>query len=365
MTTPDTSRMLERLEQLVNIETGTGNHGGISRAFDLVEQWLPGRRVEAFVAEDGTRHLYWPSNRAEGPMLLAHIDTVFPLGTVEERPFSVDDGVARGPGVFDMKAGIVIAAEAIEMARDGAGVSLLVTSDEELGSPSSRSVIESLARQAGFVLITEPSLDGEVKTARRGAAQYRLRFTGRAAHAGLEPEMGRSALVALAAIVTTLTGWSDPERGTTVNPTVASAGTTINVIPEHAALAIDVRARTVAELERVDAAMRRFGDARGDGVDVVVEGGINRPPLEAHSSEFLLSVANDVCLELGLATMVGCEVGGASDGNFTAAVGTPTLDGLGPVGGGAHAETEWVSVVSMSDRARLVAGMLDRLADGG
>ena len=212
-------------------------------------------------------------------LIVGHHDTVHPLGSLAERPFTVGDGRATGPGVFDMKAGIVIMAAALERVAHPGEVAVLLTSDEEVGSITSRALIEREAARAGTVLVLEPSLDGALKIARRGGSIYRVALTGRAAHAGLEPWKGRSALIELAHHVLALPELADEERGTTVSPTVAHAGTATNVIPEHAEVRVDVRAWTLDELERVDAAMQGL-DPHTEGVGVEVIGGINRPPME-------------------------------------------------------------------------------------
>jgi glutamate carboxypeptidase len=214
------------------------------------------------------------------------------------------------------------------------------------------------------VLVLEPSLDGALKVARRGGSIYRIGFTGRAAHAGLEPWKGRSALTELAHQVLALPALADDGRGTTVSPTVAQAGTATNVIPEHAEVRVDVRAWTLDELERVDAAIQGLGPCT-EGVRVAVDGGINRPPMEESVSAELLACARGVAERLGHPPVEAVAAGGASDGNFTAAVGARTLDGLGPRGAGAHADHEWVSVDSLVERIDLLAGMLDELGRAG
>lgn len=358
------ARAIERLDALVSIETPTGDATGLAAAQALVRSWLdpvlgtPGT-VEAV---DGVEHMLWTGEDAPSVLLLGHLDTVFPKGTIAERPFRVEDDIATGPGVFDMKAGIVIMAAALARIANPAGVAVLLTSDEEVGSLTSRALIEREAARAGSVLVLEPSLDGALKIARRGGSIYRVELTGRAAHAGLEPWKGRSALTELAHHVLALPALADDDRGTTVSPTVARAGTATNVIPEHAEVRVDVRGWTLEELERVDDEMQKL-DPHTDGVSVEVVGGINRPPMEESSSVELLACARRVAERLGLPPIEAVSAGGASDGNFTAAVGARTLDGLGPRGAGAHADHEWVSVESMLERIDLLVGMLDELTD--
>lgn len=355
-------RMLDRLDRLVSIETPTGHREGIERAYDLVDSWLDTPSTSFGGVREAPRHVSWGSVEPGLPLLLGHIDTVLPLGTLDDRPFTVEGDIATGPGVFDMKAGIVVMIEALTASRHGDSVPLLITSDEEQGSVTSRALVEQFAQRTGRVLVAEPSLDGDVKIARRGGSIYRVDFAGRAAHAGLDPALGRNALVELARTVLDVQALTDTTAGTTVSPTVASAGSVTNVIPDTASLSIDVRAWSLAELERIDAVIQGFSDRGRDGITVVVEGGINRPPMDEAASEELLTLAQQVARDLQLPEVVGVSVGGASDANFTAAVGAQTLDGLGPLGGGAHAHHEWVSLSSMVERAHLLSELIDRIA---
>lgn len=356
------NRTIERLEALVSIETPTGDAAGLAAAQRLVCSWLDPVIGEPGMIEtvDGIDHLRWSGGEAPSVLLIGHLDTVFAKGTLDDRPFRVDGDRATGPGVFDMKAGIVIMAAALELIARPGEVAVLLTGDEETGSLTSRALIEREAARAGTVLVLEPSLDGALKIARRGGSIYALKITGRAAHAGLEPWKGRSALTELAHHVLALPQLADDAAGTTVNPTVAHAGTVTNVIPEHAEMRVDVRAWTLGELERVDERMQQLL-AHTDDVRVAVSGGINRPPMEASASAELLDCARRVAAQLGHPEVEAVSAGGASDGNFTAAVGARTLDGLGPLGAGAHADHEWVSVSSMLERVDLLAGMLEEL----
>ena len=356
-------RAIERLRSLVSIETPTGDGAAIDAAFALIDSWIApvvGARGEV-VEVDGVRHLLWRGSASPSVLLLGHVDTVWPLGTTTERPFDMDGDRITGAGVFDMKAGIVVMAEALSLVAEPQDVAVLLTSDEETGSVTSRALIEREALRCGAVLVLEPSLDGAVKTARRGGSIYRVEVHGRAAHAGLEPERGRNALTELAHQVLALPVLADASLGTTVSPTVARAGTVTNAIPDHAELRIDVRAWSVAELERVHKELLAM-PAHTPDVEVVLHGGINRPPMEPHTSRGLLAVARAVAAELGQPELCDVAVGGASDGNFTAAAGASTLDGLGPNGGGAHAVDEWVSLNSMIERIALIAGTIDAIS---
>ena len=359
-------RALERLGELVSIETPSGDARRLDQAYELVGKWgfeAIGREPER-VEVEGVPHLLWRATGDQRVLVLCHADTVFPAGTIDRRPFRVDGERAFGPGVFDMKAGIVVALEAIEAVGKADGIALLVTGDEETGSVTSRALIESLAVQGDAVLVLEPSLDGALKVGRKGGSFYRLHFHGRAAHAGLEPELGSNALLEMAHWATEVVALADPAAGTTVTPTLARAGTAMNVVPDSGELSVDVRARTMAELDRVENAVRALAEHRAelpDGVSVVIEGGLNRPPLEEDGSVSLVELCQAEARRAGLPEPGTAAVGGGSDGNFTAALGVPTLDGLGPAGGGAHAEHEWVEIASIDERARIVAGMLRSL----
>ena len=355
------TKMSERLRALVEIESPTGHRAGIGDAYALLESWLnpllgePEREVQ-----DGTDHRIWRSSDRPRVMLLGHVDTVWPIGTLERLPFQVVDGRASGPGTFDMKAGLVIIVEALARLASTDGVVVVVTADEEIGSPSSRALIEREAAAVDAVLVLEPSLAGALKTERCGGGIYRVVYRGRAAHAGLEPQNGRNALVELARHVLELRELAAPELRTVVSPTVARAGGATNVIPDHAELNIDVRGWTMKELERVHGAIMARQAVDPD-ITVEVEGGINRGPMEAHVSAALFDTARRLALQLGQPELTGAAVGGASDGNFTSALGIPTLDGLGPVGDGAHAEHEWASLRSMRERVELVSELVAQL----
>jgi glutamate carboxypeptidase len=297
-----------------------------------------------------------------GSLLLGHHDTVWPRGTLADTPFRVEDGRVRGPGVFDMKAGIALAIAVLaELARreKPPPVTLLLTPDEELGSGASRPLLLEVARAHRQVLVLEPSLDGAAKVARKGAGTFAVTFAGRAAHAGLDPERGASALLELAHFTVSAAALTRPDTGTTVTPTVGRSGARTNVVPESARLSVDCRVWTQVEAERVEAALRAYRphDPR---VIVALEGGFDRPPLEpTPAAEALYERAKAIAAELGF-DLPAARVGGASDGNLTAAAGVPTLDGLGPVGDGAHARHEWVLASDLPRRAELLARLLER-----
>jgi len=356
--------MVDALGALVDAESPSGDPDALAvcaaRITELFADRL-GRKPEQLGA-----HLHWSGGEAAGPrvLLVGHYDTVWPMGTLARRPFTITDGRATGPGSFDMKAGIVQLVEALTTLDDLARVTVVLTADEELGSQTSRSLVQDAARRASAALILEPSIDGMVKTARKGTGMYTLRVAGRAAHAGLEPEKGANALVALAEVVIAAAGLGRPELGTTVTPTMAAAGSASNVVPDEATAELDVRTAVPEEAARVDADVRRLA-TNVAGTRLSVEGGPNRPPMPSSASVALFARAQACAARLGIGPLGGAAVGGGSDGNFTAAAGTPTLDGLGAVGGGAHAVDEHVMVATMPERAALLAELIDDLLGDG
>lgn len=359
--------ILADIEELVRCESPSAVLAAVAASAELVaavgERHL-GTTPELIVL-DGRSHLRWRFGAGPARVLvLAHHDTVWPLGSLETHPFSVKDGVLRGPGCFDMKAGLVLALHALAELGVPGGVTLLVTGDEELGSPSSRELIESEAAGCSAALVLEASADGgALKTARKGVSLYQVRAVGRAAHAGLEPERGVNATLELAHQVLTVSALADAGRGTTVTPTALSSGTVSNTVPATGVFAVDARMWDPVEQLRVHAAMSSLLPVVPDAV-LQVTGGPNRPPLPASSSAGLFDVAVKLADRLGLPPLASAEVGGASDGNFTAGVGTPTLDGLGAVGGGAHADHEHVLVDALPGRAALLAALIDELLRG-
>lgn len=352
--------LLEALRGLVEAESPSADPAALAACAEVVAElgrrWLgvDPERIEL----GGVTHLRWRLGERPRVGLVGHYDTVWPVGTLAGRPFAVAAGRATGPGVFDMKAGLVQGLAAIA-ALGRPAVEILVTGDEETGSLGSRTLIEDLARRVGAVLVLEPSADGALKTSRKGTGMLTLSVTGRPAHAGLEPERGLNAISEMARALPLIEALADPGSGTTVTPTMLSAGTASNVVPELARLEVDFRGWTLAELRRVDRQARAL--APGPGFRWEWSGGINRGALEGPASAGLFELAAGVAEEVGLGVISGVGVGGGSDGNLTAALGTPTLDGLGAVGGGAHATDEWVEVAAMAPRAALLAGIVSRL----
>ncbi|UDY23825.1 M20 family metallopeptidase [Nocardioides sp. Kera G14] len=371
MTTPTlftVDGLLADLRQLIECESPSADLGAVARSADLVAS-LGAKHLGVEperITVDGVSHLRWrlgSRDRDTGGrvLVLCHHDTVHPLGTLETMPYDVTDGVLRGPGCFDMLAGLVMAFHAVAALASTDGVTLLVTGDEELGSISSRALIEETAQESSAVLVLEASADGgALKTARKGASMYDVVVTGRAAHAGLEPEKGVNATIEISQQVLAIASLGDPAAGTSVTPTVISAGTTTNTVPGSAVLSVDVRAWTTAEQERVDTAIRALTPAL-PGATLEIRGGINRPPLEQELAAPLYTRALTVAEKLGLPPLAHAQVGGASDGNFTAGLGIPTLDGLGAVGGGAHTTSEHLYVDRLVDRTQLLHGLIQDL----
>jgi glutamate carboxypeptidase len=301
-------------------------------------------------------------------LLLGHLDTVWPLGTLAARPFRIDREVGFGPGAFDMKAGLVQGLFALSALRalgraPQRPVVFLATPDEELGSRASRAVVEAEACGAAATLVLEPAAgpQGALKTARKGVGWYRLVVTGRAAHAGLDPGKGVNAIEELARLVLACHALADPARWTTVNVGVASGGTRANVVPAEASAEVDVRVPSREAAARVDAAMRALKPVHPEA-RLVIEGGLTRPPMERSAAAArLFEQARAAAGQLGLGDLAEAAVGGGSDGNFTSALGVPTLDGLGAVGDGAHAVHEQVRLDRMPERAALLARLLEEI----
>ena len=305
-----------------------------------------------------------PRNDGEKPiLLLGHLDTVWPLGTLKSMPCHIAHGRLWGPGTLDMKAGVAIALTAIELLAESSllnrEIVLLLNSDEEVGSPVSRPVTETLASQCSAVYVLEPGQGPAYKTARKGTGNWRIEIHGIAAHAGVDFEKGASALRELARIIETVSSWTDLSRGLTVSIGLAGGGSKTNVIPAQAWAEVDVRIARKADGPRIE---RRFNSLKATDKRCVlaVTGGINRPPMErTRGTVRLYQQARSLASEIGI-DLFEAATGGASDGNFTSALGTPTLDGMGAVGEGAHASHESVLIEHLAPRTALLAAMLAR-----
>jgi glutamate carboxypeptidase len=302
-------------------------------------------------------------SRRKPILLLGHLDTVWPLGTLASMPYLEADGRLYGPGVLDMKAGVAMALAAIR-ALQQVGVSrpvtLLLNSEEEVGSPVSRPITERLALASSAVLVLEPAQGLACKTARKGVGNYRLDVTGVAAHSGVDFERGHSAILELARLLETVATFTDTRIGRTVNPGVIAGGTRSNVVAAHAFAEVDVRIARASDAQKVDKLFRRLRCA-DPACALTVSGGLNRPPMERKSGTVALyKQARALAAEIGF-RLDEAATGGGSDGNFTAALGIPTLDGLGAVGEGAHAPHESILIEHLIPRTALLAGLIATL----
>jgi glutamate carboxypeptidase len=363
-------QVLSDIEAIVNIESPSRNASQVAKSAAQLESIIQrvANRDAVQVDSDVGPHVLVPARGAARILLLGHHDTVHPIGTLAARPFSNDGKVLRGPGVFDMATGIVQAIYAMAILEsagvDTSGVEMLWTSDEEVGSSTSRTLIEERARglgKTGAVLVLEPSADGgALKIARKGTGTFDVRITGRASHAGLEPEKGINALLELAHQVQRISTFGNAELGTTVTPTVASAGTTDNTVPAEAHVLVDARVVVPEEKIRVEKLMSSLVPVV-PGASISITGSLHRPPMHSSMSEELFALAVESQRAVTGESMSGVSVGGGSDGNFTAALGIRTLDGLGAVGGGAHGETEHVVIDSIAPRIALLAEIMQRV----
>ena len=365
---------LTTLEGLVRFETPTADKAACDAMASHLGTLLEGdgwnvRRHRSEAAGDIVEARL-PGGEGPTTLLLAHYDTVWGIGTLEKMPWRRDGNIVYGPGTCDMKAGIASAVHAVRLLREAGvepqgDVTLLITSDEESGSHHSRDLIEELARRHERALVLETSRDdGAIKIGRKGVGSYRVGFSGRSAHAGNNPEDGASALRELAHFLLFAEDLADDEAATTVNVTVAEGGTVVNVIAEEATATIDLRVLRAGEAERIDGAIRNY-QPRDSRVKVSFDGGLNRPPLEpTESNAGLWNEAKDRLRALGL-DLEGAVVGGGSDGNFTSAIGVPTLDGLGSSGAASHARNEHIRLRETLERVALLAALLQPQATAG
>ncbi|MGB2590847.1 MAG: M20 family metallopeptidase [Candidatus Acidiferrum sp.] len=367
---PRLPEMLSVLKKLVLVESPSLEKAPSDRCCALLAaEWRKtGARVDRIALKhrgDQLRITWWPhKSRPVGQLfVLGHYDTVYASGSLSRMPFRVSGAKAYGPGVFDMKAGIVQALFALE-ALQRSKVSLthrlvfLWTSDEEIGSDASRKIIEAEARRSDAVFVLEPSLGskGLIKTARKGVGEAELIVHGRASHAGLAPEEGINAIHELSRQLARIQEWNDPRRGVTVNADIIEGGTRVNVIAERAKAVLDLRALRIADMRSLERRLRALRPIL-PGARLEIHGGFNRAPLERKRSAALFAKAKALAAQMGL-SLGESIAGGGSDGNLTAAVGTPTLDGLGAVGHGAHSTDEHILVNTMPLRAALLASLL-------
>lgn len=361
--------LLKLLRRLVESESPSADKAAVDRCMALAASQakaLGGRiklhRQRAF--GDVLEARFGPRSKspsAQPLLLLGHLDTVWPIGTLRSMPWRIADGRLAGPGVLDMKAGVAMAFTAIEMLAEASllqrEIILLLNPDEEVGSPVSRPITERLAAQSAAVYVLEPAKGLAYKTARKGTGNWRIDVTGVAAHAGLDFEKGASAIRELARFIESVSNFTDLPRGLTVTVGTVGGGSATNVIPAHAWAEIDVRIARKTDGPRIE---RRFASLKtaDPRCSLTLTGSINRPPMErTRGTVQLYRRAQALAAELGYA-LPEAAVGGASDGNFTSALGIPTLDGMGAVGDGAHARHESVAIEHLAPRAALLAGLL-------
>ena len=363
-------QMVSTIRELVEIESPSDSKPAVDRLSAAVAQKFAalGGTVKIHQAKDFGNHLqvdFAGRLKTKPVLLLGHYDTVYPVGTLASMPCRVVDNKLTGPGVLDMKSGIALMLYVLMALKEWHGelprpVTVLLVSDEEVGSDSSRAITESLAKTAAAVLVLEPAygLGGAVKTARKGVGGYQVKVTGKAAHAGLDFEKGVNAIVELARQIEKISRFTDLKKGITVSVGLVSGGTRVNVVPAEATATIDARIARMKDAAGIDRKMRALRPFNRK-CKLEITGGINRPPMERTAGVAALyskavAIARDLGWKLGEAA-----VGGGSDGNFTAGLGIPTLDGLGGVGDGAHATHEHILISELPRRAALIAGLIE------
>lgn len=363
-------RLRGRLRELVEIESPSEDRDAVNRAADLVASWARElgaevRRHNAGKFGDVVELRFGINESGKPVLLLGHLDTVYPMGTLATMPWreqSAEDGIRlHGPGVVDMKAGVVMALEAIAALRElnalNRPVTLLLNPDEEVGSEASRPHTERLARESAAVFVLEPAQGLAYKTARKGVGHFELTVEGVAAHAGVDFARGHSAVLEMARLVEEVSAWTDTNDGRTVNVGLIAGGTRSNVVAAQCRAEIDARVTTMEDAARVEEMFRSLR-TRDAACTLHIHGGINRPPMERSAGTVkLFQTAQRLAAQIGL-DLQEAATGGGSDGNFTAALGVPTLDGMGAVGGGAHSPGEYVLAAHLAERTALLAGMI-------
>ena len=352
------------LKLLVETESPSYDKTAVNRVGAIVadEARKLGAQVEIIPNQETGNHVLskWESGK-DGILLLCHMDTVFSLGTIQKTPFREDGEKIFGPGTLDMKAGIVIALAAIEDAQKqglNRAITLLCTSDEEIGSDTSRELIKSLAKESTLVLVMEPALvDGSLKTWRKGVGGFWVKVKGRAAHAGGDHQAGRNAIEEMAHQIIAIQKLTDYSKQTTLNVGVIQGGTVSNVVPEEASIEVDVRVMQPGEWERIESEIKNLKPTL-DGTSIEITGGLNRPPMPFDDTmKATFEKAKSIASKIGMELKAG-GTGGASDGNFIAPLGIPVLDGMGAVGEGAHSEREYIFADSMEQKAKLTASLI-------
>jgi len=372
------NEIVSTIRELVEIESPSDNKAAVDRVAEAIAEKFSrlGGEVRFHRAKDFGSHLQvnFGGKPAKPVLLLGHYDTVYPLGTLATMPCRVERNKLTGPGVLDMKSGIALMLHALAALQDWHGgspgkeqggglprpVNVLLVSDEEVGSDSSRAITEALAKRAAAVLVLEPAYgrQGAVKTARKGVGEYLVKVTGKASHAGLDFQKGVNAILELARQIERISRFTDLRKGLTVNVGIVSGGSRTNVVPAEAAAQVDVRIARMKDAAGIDKKMRSLRPFHRK-CKIEISGGINRPPMERTAGvAALYAQASAIARELGW-KLGEAAVGGGSDGNFTAGLGIPTLDGLGAVGDGAHAPHEHILISELPRRAALIAGLIE------
>lgn len=370
--------IVSTIRELVEIESPSDNKAAVDRVAEVVAEKFSrlGGEIRFHRVKNFGSHLQvnFGGSSAKPVLLLGHYDTVYPIGTLATMPCGIAGNKLTGPGVLDMKSGIALMLHAIAALQEWHGgkesqagellrpVNVLLVSDEEIGSSSSRAITEALAKKAAAVLVLEPSYgrQGAVKTARKGVGDYRIRVSGKASHAGLDFQKGVNAIVELARQIEKISSFTDLKKGLTVNVGIVGGGSRTNVVPAEASAEVDVRIARLKDAAGIDKRMHSLRPFNRK-CKLEVTGGINRPPMERTAGvAALYEQAKTVARELGL-KLGEAAVGGGSDGNFTAGLGIPTLDGLGGVGDGAHATHEHILISELPRRAALLAGLIERI----
>ncbi|MGD6967459.1 M20 family metallopeptidase [Rossellomorea vietnamensis] len=366
--------MLNLIEELVNIDSGSVNKAGVDMVGNRLkaEYEKIGFRIHEVPQREYGNHLIIQHKKADEPEILAiaHMDTVFPFGTAEERPFRRNGNIAYGPGVIDMKSSLVTLLYAMKaLIKEGSphykNVQIILNSDEEIGSPSSKELIINAAEGKKYALIMEPARkDGSLVSSRRGKGNYTLNVIGRAAHSGIEPEKGRSAIEELAHKVIQMHELNDHENGISVNVGLIEGGSSVNTVSDHASAQMEIRIAETDQGLRVEEKMEKIC-SRTDvpGTEITLEGEINRPPMEKNKrNRQLLRKIMLVGEEMGI-EITDTSTGGGSDASFTSAAGIATIDGMGPVGGNAHSDKEYLEISSLTERTLLLAKVIENLSE--
>lgn len=365
--------MLELIERLVNIDSGSYDKEGVDKVGGILAEIYQelGFIIEVIEQQDYGNHLVIKHKNAVDPkiLLMAHMDTVFPKGTVATRPFRIEGTRAFGPGVVDMKSShveLIYALMALQNAGDRSyeNVKIVLNSDEEIGSPSSRSLIEQQSKGMHYALVVEPARkDGSLVSARRGGGRYTLIVKGKAAHAGIEPEKGRSAIEALAYKIIQLHGLTDHEKGISVNVGMIEGGSSVNTVSPSAIAHVDIRISEMVQAAFLEEKIKEIcATSEVPGTKIIVEGEISRPPMEkTELTKELLQIIQEVGKEIGV-SVSDTATGGGGDASFTAAKGVATVDGLGPVGGNAHSDSEYLEIPTLPERTLLLAKTIQALS---